>query len=101
MLPHDQCQSRHTGSGHAWDKLTAACLRSLIIITNAESAFLAKTMSPEAIDGGRTGEIVMGDEKPEPENGFGEDIQDSVGDYFSVDTDVARTISDTPDAVRG
>lgn len=73
-------------------------LRSLVIITNTESTLLAKTMGPEAIDGVRAGHVVMGEEQPETEDGFGEDVENSIGDDFIVDVDVARSISDTPDA---
>lgn len=42
----------------------------------------------------------MGEEEPESENGLGKDVEDSVGDDLRVNVDVARSISDTPDAAR-
>lgn len=40
----------------------------------------------------------MRQEEPEAKDRLGKDVKDSVSDNFSVDRDVARSISDTPDA---
>lgn len=40
----------------------------------------------------------MGEEKPETEDALRHDVEDSVGDDFGVDADVAGSIGDTPDA---
>lgn len=40
----------------------------------------------------------MGEEEPETEDGLGKDVEDSVGDDFAVDVDVAGSVGDTPDA---
>ncbi len=42
----------------------------------------------------------MGEEEPEPEDGFGKDIKDSVCDDLGVDVDVAGSISNAPDAMK-
>lgn len=81
-----------------WDEVSSCRLRSLVIIANAEGTLLAETVGPEALDGSRVGHGVMGEEKPKTEDGLGEDVEDSVGDDFAVDVDVAGSISDTPDA---
>ncbi len=41
----------------------------------------------------------MGEEKPESENGLGENIEDSISDNLGVNVNVAGSISDTPDAM--
>ena len=40
----------------------------------------------------------MGEEEPETEDGLGKDIEDSVCDNLGIDIDIARSISNTPDA---
>lgn len=56
-------------------------------------------MGPEAIDGCSAGKVVVGEEQPETEDGFGEDVEHGVGDDFGVDINVTGSISDTPDAM--
>ena len=41
----------------------------------------------------------MGEEKPESEDGLGKDVEDGICDNLGVNVDVARSISDTPDAM--
>ena len=41
----------------------------------------------------------MGEEQPEAEDWLGKDIENSIGNDLSVETDTATTISNTPDAV--
>lgn len=41
----------------------------------------------------------MGKEEPGSEDGLGKDVEDSVCDNLGVNVDVARSISDTPDAM--
>lgn len=81
-----------------WDEVRSCTLRSLVIIANAEGTLFAETVGPEAIDGSRVGHGVMSEEKPETEDGLGKDVEDSVGDDFTVDVDVAGSVGDTPDA---
>lgn len=45
------------------------------------------------------GHGVMGKQKPEAEDGLGEDVKDGVGHDLSIDIDVAGAISNTPDAM--
>lgn len=40
---------------------------------------------------------VVGEEEPETKDGLGQDVQNSIGNDLSIDTDHAGTISDTPD----
>lgn len=40
---------------------------------------------------------VMGEEKPEAKDGLSENIEHSVADDFSIDTNDASTIGNTPD----
>lgn len=42
----------------------------------------------------------MSKEEPEAKDGLGEDIEDGVGNDLSIDVDIARPISNTPDAVK-
>lgn len=42
----------------------------------------------------------MGEEKPEAEDWLGEDVEDSIGDDLSIETDQASTVGNTPDAER-
>jgi hypothetical protein len=42
----------------------------------------------------------VGEEKPEAEDWLGEDIEDSIGDDLSIETDHASTVGNTPDAER-
>lgn len=41
----------------------------------------------------------MGKEEPESKDWLGEDIENGVGDDLSINIDVARSISNTPDAI--
>ena len=41
----------------------------------------------------------MGKEEPGSEDGLGKDVEDGVCDNLGVNIDVARSISDTPDAM--
>ena len=79
------------------DEVSSCHLRSLVIVANTEGTLLAKTVSPEAVNGRSAGHVIMGEEKPETEDGLGEDVKDGVGDDFAVDIDVTGSISDTPD----
>ena len=44
------------------------------------------------------GHRVVGEQKPEAEDRLGENIEDSIGDNFSVNACNAGAIGDTPDA---
>ena len=41
----------------------------------------------------------MGEEEPESENGLGKNVEDSVSNDLGVNADVARSISNTPNAM--
>lgn len=98
MLSPIYFENRYTGSGHGGDKSIDGCLRSLVIITHAKGALLAQTVGPEALNGGTTGEVVVGHEEPEAKDRLGKNVKHGVGNDFTIDRDVARAISDTPDA---
>lgn len=72
-------------------------LRSLVVVTDAESALLAKTVGPEAFNRGRAGEVIVGEEEPEAKDRLGKDVENSVCDDLAIHGDVARSISNTPD----
>ena len=93
------------------------CLRTLVIVTNANGTVLGHTVGPEAFNGGRPskglarvsnngaqgyllGHGIMGEEKPEAEDGLGQHIKDGVGNDFRINVNVARSIGNTPDAFK-
>lgn len=80
------------------DEVSLCHSRSLVIIANTEGTLLAETIGPEAVNGSTVGHVVMGEEEPETKDGFGEDVEDSIGDDFGVDINVPGSVSDTPDA---
>lgn len=41
----------------------------------------------------------MGKEKPETKDRFGENVQNGISDDLGIETDIARAISNTPDAI--
>lgn len=72
-------------------------LCTLVVITDADSAFARDTVSPEAAElDVSLGHVHVCEKKPEAKDGLSEDIQDSVGDDFTIDVNVARPIRDTP-----
>ena len=73
-------------------------LRTLVIVTDTQGAFLLHSMGPEALEGGGAGHGVMGEEKPEAEDRLGKNVEYSVGDNLGIDVDVSGAISNTPDA---
>jgi hypothetical protein len=42
----------------------------------------------------------MSEEKPESEDGLGEDIKHSIGNDLCIDVDVARSVSNAPDTTQ-
>ena len=42
----------------------------------------------------------MSEEKPESEDGLGENIKYSIGNNLSIDVDVARPVSNAPDTTQ-
>ena len=42
----------------------------------------------------------MSEEEPEAEDGFGENVEDGIGDDLSIDIDFAGSVGDTPDAAQ-
>ena len=73
-------------------------LRTIFFITNTKCAFLPEAMCPEALNRGRVREAVMGKEQPETEDRFGKNVKYGIGNDLGVDVNIARTVSDTPDA---
>jgi hypothetical protein len=47
----------------------------------------------------RAGHAVMGEQEPEAEDRLGQDVENSVGNDLSIESDKAAAVSDTPDAV--
>jgi len=79
---------------YAW----AIHLGTLVVVTNADGALVAETLSPEATDlNVGLGDALVGEEEPCTEDGLGEDVKDGVGDDLLVNVHVAGAISDTPD----
>lgn len=74
-------------------------LCAILVVTNADGALVAEALGPEAIelDVG-LGHVGVGEKEPEAEDDLGEDVEDGVGDDFSVDRGDARAVGDTPDA---
>jgi hypothetical protein len=76
-------------------------LGTLVVVTNADGALVAKTLTPEATDlNVGLGDALVGEEEPCTEDGLGEDVKDSVGNDLLVNVHVAGAISDTPDTER-
>lgn len=71
---------------------------STVIVAKAKSTFAVKTISPEAtkVDISLT-KLSVGDDQPSTEDRLSEDIEDSVGNDLTVDTDTASAISEAPD----
>jgi len=83
---------------YAW----AIHLGTLVVVTNADGALVAETLTPEAVDlnvGLR--DALVGEEEPCTEDGLGEDVKDGVSDDLLVNGGVAGAISDTPDTGKG
>jgi hypothetical protein len=73
-------------------------LGTLVIVTNADSALVAETLTPEATDlNVGLGDALVGEKEPCTEDGLGEDVKDGVGNDLLVNVHVAGAISDTPD----
>ena len=92
-------------------------LRTLVIVTNANGAVLGQTVGPEAFNGGRPskglakvsnngtkgyllGHGIMGEEKPEAEDGLGQNIKDGIGNDFRINVNVARSIGNAPNTFK-
>ena len=73
-------------------------LSTVVLKTN--STLATESVGPEAakIDVG-LGDFGMGDQKPDTEDGLGEDVKNSVGNDLSVNGQLARAISDAPNTV--
>ena len=79
---------------YAW----AIHLGTLIVVTNADGALVAKTLAPETTDlNVGLGDALVGEEKPGTEDGLGKDVKDGIGNDLLVNVHVAGAISDTPD----
>lgn len=72
-------------------------VRRLVVITNSESSLAAEALGPESLKGWRSARhAVMGEQEPETEDWFREDVQDGVSDDFLVDIDHMATFGETP-----
>jgi hypothetical protein len=73
-------------------------LGTLVVVTNADGALVAETLTPEATDlNVGLGDALVGEEEPCTEDGLGEDVKDGVGNDLLVNVHVAGAIGDTPD----
>jgi hypothetical protein len=73
-------------------------LRAIIVKT--QSTLAVQAVGPEATEINVSfGDLLMGDDEPGAEDGFGKDIQDGVGDGLAIDREVASSISNTPDTM--
>ena len=52
-----------------------------------------------ALEYPRRSQGVVSEQKPEPEDWFGENVKDSVSNDFTVDTQDVSSVSNTPDAM--
>jgi hypothetical protein len=69
------------------------------IVTDTQHTLTLEAMGPEALKSEQvTVELVMSDQKPEAEDGLGQDIENSVADNLAVDGEDAGTITKGPDA---
>ena len=83
---------------YAW----AIHLGTLVVVTNADGALVAKALAPEAADlNVGLGDALVGEEKPGTEDGLGKDVEDSVGNDLLVNVHVAGAIGNTPDTGNG
>lgn len=74
--------------------------RSSAVILEADSTLTAKTVGPEATElNVGLGHVGVGEEKPQTEDGLGEDVKDGVGNNLGVNRELARAIGDAPDTV--
>lgn len=74
---------------------------STIIITETEGALAAESVGPETskINIGLR-DLRVGNEEPDTEDGFGEDVKNSVSDDLGVDRNLAGSIGNTPDTTK-
>ena len=73
-------------------------LSTLVVITDADGALAVEAVGPEATEinvGLR--HVHVGKQQPQTEDWLGENVEDGVGNDLTVDIDVARAVSDTPD----
>ena len=74
-------------------------LGTLIVVTNTDGSLAGETVGPEAAKlDVSLGHVHVSEEKPKTEDWLGKDIENGVGDDLTVHIDVARTVSNTPDA---
>ena len=73
------------------------CLRT-IILTEADGTLTVETVRPETVQLNVTlTHLGMSDQEPGTEDTLREDIQDGIGDDFTINADLARTVGETPD----
>lgn len=77
------------------DDISMRRLSTVVLETN--STLATEAVGPEAteIDVG-LGDVGVGDQEPETEDGLGENVKNSVGNDLSINGELARAIGDTP-----
>ena len=69
-----------------------------VVVTDADLTLTRKSVRPEAADVGvGLGQVRVGDEEPGAKDGFGENVENGVGDYLAVDAHVSGSVRDAPD----
>jgi len=75
-------------------------LRTLLIVTDTDVTLGVKAVGPESTEiNVGLGHALVAEKEPESENRLGHDVENGIGDDFSVDAGLAGAISDTPDAI--
>ena len=75
------------------------CLRA-VILTEADGTLAVETVGPEAVElNVALTQLGVSDQKPGTKDTLGENVQDSVGNDFTVNTDLAGTVGKTPDTI--
>lgn len=71
------------------------------VVLKTDGTLATNTVGPEATEVNvGLGHIGVGDEKPDTEDGLGEDVKDSVGNDLGVDRELARAVGNTPDTAK-
>lgn len=98
LWPSSAPKSASGCAAFAW----AIHLGTLVVVTNADGALVAKALAPEATDlNVGLGDALVGEEEPGTEDGLGEDVKDGVGNDLLVNGGVAGAVGNTPDTESG